>query len=70
MENTNITYNQALAELEQILNQLRADNCDIDTLSARTKRAAALLQICRSKLTRTEEELSQILAQLDGGLGQ
>lgn len=65
MENTQLSYSQALAELEKILGQLRADNSDIDTLAERTRRAATLLAECRSRLTRTEEELNRILAKFD-----
>ncbi len=65
MENTQLSYSQALAELEKILGQLRADNSDIDTLAERTRRAATLLAECRSRLTRTEEELNRILAEFD-----
>lgn len=60
----NPTYTQALAELESILASMRSEVCDIDTLAARTSRAAELLEICRKKLTATEEELSQILQTL------
>lgn len=65
MENTQLSYSQALAELDKILGQLRADNSDIDTLAERTRRAATLLAECRSRLTRTEEELNRILAEFD-----
>lgn len=64
-DNEQLTYNQALAELERILAELRSDNCDVDTLAARTSRAAALLKLCRTRLTRTESELSKILEDLD-----
>lgn len=65
MENSKIKYSEALAELEKILAQLRADNSDIDTLAERTRRAATLLSECRARLTRTEEELNKILAEFD-----
>ncbi|MCM1033402.1 MAG: exodeoxyribonuclease VII small subunit [Odoribacter sp.] len=58
------TYNQALAELEKILGQLRADTCDVDSLVEMTRRAVELLNICRSKLTTTDEQLRQVLSQL------
>lgn len=58
------SYNQSLAELEKILAELRSDSCDVDTLSARTRRAVELLKICRERLTTTEEELRSILASL------
>ena len=61
---TNITYSEALAELEAILASLRGDSCDVDTLAGRTRRAA-VLKLCRDKLTRTEKELGKVLEELD-----
>ena len=49
------TYSEKIAELEG------SDTCDIDTLAARTRRAAELLTECRAALTATETELAQIL---------
>ena len=66
----NLTYAQALEELEGILGAMRSDACDIDTLASRTSRAAKLLAYCRSKLTRTEGELAKVLEELDGSLQQ
>lgn len=60
----NPTFNQSLAELEKILAELRSDQCDVDTLATRTRRAVELLALCRSRLTTTEEELRSILATL------
>lgn len=64
---TELTYNAALAELEKILATLRSDNCDVDSLAALTRRATELLNICRDRLTATEEELRTILASLEAG---
>ena len=55
------SYNQAIAELEKIVESLRSSSTDVDTLTARTRRAVELLNICRSRLTTTEEELRAIL---------
>ena len=55
------TYSEKIAELEGILTSMRSDTCDIDTLAARTRRAAELLTECRAALTATETELAQIL---------
>ena len=33
-----LTYNEALAELESILAGLRSESCDVDTLAERTAR--------------------------------
>lgn len=64
-ELNDLTYNEALTQLEQILTSLRSDACDVDTLAARTRRASELLQECRKRLTRTEEELTQVLDELE-----
>lgn len=57
-------YNEALARLEEILNRLRSDTCDVDTLVERTREAASLLALCRSRLTATEAELQEVLKSL------
>ncbi len=59
-----LTYNQAVAELEQILRTMQSDSCDIDMLSLYTRRAATLLSECRSRLTTTEADLQNALADL------
>ncbi len=60
-----LTYNQAVSELDAILRTMQSDNCDIDRLTAYTRRATELLKECRSRLTATDEELRAILADLE-----
>lgn len=60
-----LTYNEAVAELEAIVAKLRGDNCDVDALTAMTRRAAELLASCRSRLTATDAELRAILDSLE-----
>lgn len=57
-------YNDALTRLEEILDRLRSDTCDVDTLVERTREAASLLALCRSRLTATEAELQEVLKSL------
>ncbi len=59
-----LSYTQAVGELEQIINMMQTDKCDIDTLSAYTRRATELLAACRGRLTTTDTELRAILADL------
>lgn len=56
-----LTYNQAVSELESIVRHMQGEQCDIDALAALTRRAAELLKECRSRLTATETELDGIL---------
>lgn len=59
-----LTYTQAVAELDSILRTMQSDRCDIDLLAAYTRRATELIRECRSRLTATDEELKAILADL------
>lgn len=59
-----ISYREAVNELDIILREMQSDNCDIDKLSAMTRRATELITECRNRLTATDEELRGILATL------
>ena len=59
-----ISYSQALAELQKIVETLQNPGCDVDKMVALTSRAAELLKLCRSRLTTTEEQLQAALAAL------
>lgn len=60
-----LTYNQAVGELEAILRKMQSDDCDIDSLAAMTRRATELLAECRKRLTATDQELRAILASIN-----
>ncbi len=59
-----MSYRDAVNELDTILREMQSDNCDIDKLSAMTRRATELITECRNRLTATDEELRNILATL------
>ena len=59
-----LTYTEAVGELEAIVAKLRSDNCVVDALTAMTRRAAELLTACRARLTATDTELRAILDSL------
>lgn len=60
-----LTYSEAVSELDTILRTMQSDQCDIDRLTAYTRRATELLKECRKRLTTTDEELRTILADLE-----
>ena len=60
-----LSYNQAIEELQQIVAEMQDANCDVDNLTAFTRRAAALITECRRRLTLADDELQQILATLN-----
>lgn len=61
MEKENLTYTQAMTELEKIVGQLEDNSLDIDQLSAKVKRAQQLIAFCRERLTQTDEEVKKLL---------
>ncbi|MBI2708209.1 MAG: exodeoxyribonuclease VII small subunit [Actinobacteria bacterium] len=58
-------YASAVAELETIVSALERDDLDVDKLSARVARGAALLRWCRARLGATQLEVERIVADLD-----
>ena len=61
-ETTQMTYTQAVTELEELVQKMQDPQCSIDNLTDYTKRSKELLDICRKKLTEADEQLKQILA--------
>ena len=62
-----ITYTEAFEELETIVKEIEEGEITVDELSAKVKRAALLIKICKTKLTTTEEDVNQILKELEEG---
>jgi len=60
-----IGYADALAELEEILDELEDPAIDIDVLSARVERAATLIKVCRSRISAAQDKVTGIVAELE-----
>ena len=60
-----IGYGDALAELEQILDEIEDDTVDVDVLATKVRRAAELLRVCRDRISAARIEVTQIVADLD-----
>lgn len=56
-----IKYEEAMSQLEQIVNQMERDELDIDVLGEKLKEAQRLSKLCKAKLTKTDEEIRKIL---------
>ena len=61
----NIKYEEAIRQIEEIVNRLENDDIDIDTLGRERKKAQKLIKMCKDKLTKTEEEVKKILNEAD-----
>lgn len=63
---TKLTYTEAFAELQQIVEEMENSKISVDELNAKVKRASVLLKICREKLYKTEQNVLDTLKNIDG----
>ena len=63
----NITYKDAIEEIESILQQVESGELDVDQLTDKVKRVSALLGICNKKLKTTEQEVEKIIREMQEG---
>ena len=63
MNEEEVKYEEALAQLETIVRKMEQNEYDIDELAAQLKTAQRLIKFCKDKLTKTEEELQKIQAE-------
>lgn len=55
-------YADAMAELEQILADLEADDPDVDVLAAQVERAAFLIGVCRQRITTARLKVERVVS--------
>ena len=60
-----LKYDEAFTELQQIVADLEDGEISVDDLSLKIKRASELIQLCKKKLTTTEEDVTKILKELE-----
>ena len=63
MAKEEMKYEQAVRELEQIVERMENDELGIDQLSEQLKRAKTLVKLCKDKLTKTDEEIKKLLSE-------
>ncbi|MFQ5525508.1 MAG: exodeoxyribonuclease VII small subunit [Thermoanaerobaculia bacterium] len=64
-DDNELTFGEAIAELEEILQRIEGEETEIDELAGQLKRAAGLLDVCRGKIRKAETEVQQIVADLE-----
>lgn len=60
-----LSFGDAMGELEGILERIEGEEIDVDRLAAELGRAAELLDLCRAKIRRAEVEVTQIVQDLE-----
>ena len=63
-DNLDLTYEEALQELQNILGRMQSNELGIDSLTENIQRASLLLDFCQSKLQKTEAEVQAALERL------
>ena len=60
-----MTYAQAVRELEEIVRKMQSNDCEIDHLYEYATRSIELIQICKEKISKTDDELKKLLEELN-----
>lgn len=64
MNTTPQTYNEAVAQLEEIVTTIEQGELDVDVLIQKTEQAVKLIEFCRTKLTSADEKVQSLLRTL------
>jgi exodeoxyribonuclease VII small subunit len=59
-DDNNIGYEDAVTELEEILDALSDDDINVDELAERVKRATDLVKVCRERIAAARLEVKEI----------
>lgn len=65
MEQKTLSYSEAIAAIDEILEQIETGELDVDELAARVKQATDLLKLCKSKLFNTTKEIEKVLKEIE-----
>jgi len=60
-----ISYGEAIAEIEEILEKIENEELDVDELADKVSRVSMLLKLCKEKLQKTNDQVEKILEELD-----
>ncbi|MCD7963990.1 MAG: exodeoxyribonuclease VII small subunit [Rikenellaceae bacterium] len=61
MAKKEISYNDAIRQVEEILERLNNDEMDVDVLASEVKKAGELIELCKNKLRKAEEDVQKII---------
>ena len=60
MDKKELTYGEAMTEIEAIIAKFRNEEMSVDTLAAEVKRATTLIAFCRKRLLKAEADIKKI----------
>lgn len=59
------SYTEAVEKLRRIVSDIERGDLDVDVLSENVKEAIRLIQLCKDKLYKVDEEVKKVLEELD-----
>ncbi len=59
------SYQEAIQKLRQIVAQIETGDLDVDVLSEKVREAMRLIQLCKDKLYKVDEEVKKVLDGLE-----
>ncbi len=62
MAKKQLSYNEAMKQLEGILAEIENNTLDVDLLGEKVQLASELIKICKEKLYKTEKDIQNIIA--------
>jgi exodeoxyribonuclease VII small subunit len=65
MTKKNLSYAEAVLQIEEILQKIETGELDVDDLAEKVKQASELLKLCKGKLFQTEKEIEKILKEME-----
>ncbi|MDE6446309.1 MAG: exodeoxyribonuclease VII small subunit [Alistipes sp.] len=61
MAKKELTYEEAMTRIEEILGRIQREEVTVDSLAAEIKRATELIAACKARLLKAEAEVDKIL---------
>ena len=61
MAKKELTYEEAMTQVEEILGRIQREEVTVDSLAAEIKRATELIAACKTRLLKAESEVDKIL---------
>ncbi|MCK5823418.1 MAG: exodeoxyribonuclease VII small subunit [Bacteroidales bacterium] len=65
MAKKEISYSDAISEIEEIVNIIENGELNVDEISEKIKRVSLLIKSCQKKLHETQVEIEKILEKID-----
>lgn len=64
-----LSYRDALDELESILSAIEEEQVDVDDLAVKVRRSAELIRLCRERIEAASVAVEAIVEEMDSGEG-